>query len=147
MSIPSSAGGAGGQQQQQHQHQSTSFSYHENNGPRAKCDQVIFEAIAKAAEIVVGSRCWIDSGNPFGAGGGSNGSSNNSSRFNLLVPEIQGVRYVFYCYERTVSFLLILNCGKLITIPYTHLLLILLHAIYKVQSYNVGNVPYMYHYD
>jgi hypothetical protein len=56
------------------------------NGPRAKCDQVVFEAIAKAAEIVVGSRCWIDHV-PNG-----NGSISSSSRFNLLVPEVQGVR-------------------------------------------------------
>lgn len=83
------------------------------NGPRAKCDQVVFEAIAKAAEIVVGSRCWIDPttiavqqqqlmnytnqagthNNYVGAGNGQyNGGS--SSRFNLLVPEVQGVRYV-----------------------------------------------------
>lgn len=54
------------------------------NGPRAKCDQVVFEAIAKAAEIVVGSRCWIDN-LPM-----ANNSS--SSRFNLMVPEVQGVR-------------------------------------------------------
>ena len=56
------------------------------NGPRAKCDQVIFEAIAKAAEIVVGSRCWIEDG------GKNFGNSGSSSRFNLLVPEVQGVR-------------------------------------------------------
>ena len=28
-------------------------------GPRAKCDQVVYEAIAKAAEIVVRSRCHV----------------------------------------------------------------------------------------
>ena len=72
------------------------------NGPRAKCDQVVFEAIAKAAEIVVGSRCYIGGANgdgnfnssPFG-GGGVNTNNNNSSsgsRFNLMVPEVQGVR-------------------------------------------------------
>lgn len=55
-----------------------------NNGPRAKCDQVVFEAIAKAAEIIVGSRCWIE----------NVPGSNSSSRFNLLVTEVQGVRYV-----------------------------------------------------
>jgi hypothetical protein len=54
----------------------------EQNGPRAKCDQVVFEAIAKAAEIIVGSRCWIE----------NMPGSNSSSRFNLLVPEVQGVR-------------------------------------------------------
>lgn len=60
----------------------------QENGPRAKCDQVVFEAIAKAAEIVVGSRCWID--HPISNIGG--GSNSSSSRFNLLVPEVQGVR-------------------------------------------------------
>jgi hypothetical protein len=83
------------------------------NGPRAKCDQVVFEAIAKAAEIVVGSRCWIDpntivvqqqqqvnhanqGGTHNSNGGAGNGQYNggSSSRFNLLVPEVQGVRYV-----------------------------------------------------
>ena len=67
------------------------------NGPRAKCDQVVFEAIAKAAEIVVGSRCYIGAENQFGGGGtafggSNNGNSNSGSRFNLMVPEVQGVR-------------------------------------------------------
>jgi hypothetical protein len=57
----------------------------QENGPRAKCDQVVFEAIAKAAEIIVGSRCWID--HPI-----QSGSNSSSSRFNLLVSEVQGVR-------------------------------------------------------
>ena len=67
------------QHQQQHQQQQPV-----DNGPRAKCDQVVFEAIAKAAEIVVGSRCYIDDA------GIQNKES--SSRFNLMVPEVQGVR-------------------------------------------------------
>ena len=58
------------------------------NGPRAKCDQVVFEAIAKAAEIVVGSRCWIDHIPP------NLNALSSSRRFNLLVPEVQGVRCV-----------------------------------------------------
>jgi hemolysin activation/secretion protein len=81
------------QQQQQHQlnnNDSSSTSPLEN-GPRAKCDQVVFEAIAKAAEIVVGSRCWIDHIPP-----AVGGPSSSSRRFNLLVPEVQGVRYVQY---------------------------------------------------
>jgi hypothetical protein len=60
------------------------------NGPRAKCDQVVFEAIAKAAEIVVGSRCWIEDGGK--NGGSSSNTGSGSGRFNLLVPEVQGVR-------------------------------------------------------
>ena len=72
------------------------------NGPRAKCDQVVFEAIAKASEIVVGSRCWIEDGGSGKNGSGAsnsnsksnnnNGSGSGSGRFNLLVPEVQGVR-------------------------------------------------------
>ena len=64
----------------------TSNAYHyypvEHSGPRAKCDQVVFEAIAKAAEIIVTSRCPCAS-----AGGGGTTSQNNGSaagsRFNL----------------------------------------------------------------
>jgi hypothetical protein len=57
----------------------------QRSGPRANCDQVVFEAIAKAAEIVVASRCWIES-NP------SSASQTGSGRFNLLVPEVKSVR-------------------------------------------------------
>jgi hypothetical protein len=104
------------QQQQQHHYQTTHPSQAttatsngnttiETNGPRAKCDQVVFEAIAKAAEIVVGSRCWIDPTNmaiqqqqqqqqPQLFYNNGNGTSNvaSSSRFNLFVVEVQGVR-------------------------------------------------------
>ena len=76
----------------------------QENGPRAKCDQVVFEAIAKAAEIVVGSRCWIDP--PISPG-------TNTSRFNLMVPEVQGVRYVRTnqsCWESSTLWL----CANLI---------------------------------
>eukprot|EP00980_Cylindrotheca_fusiformis_P011449 scaffold2654_cov126-Cylindrotheca_fusiformis.AAC.5 len=62
------------------------------NGPRAKCDQVVFEAIAKAAEIIVGSRCWIE----------NLPGSNSSSRFNLLVPEVQGVRSILQRWKRAL---------------------------------------------
>lgn len=57
-----------------------------DNGPRAKCDQVVFEAIAKAAEIIVASRGGAPDPNAL--------SSNSSSRFNLQVPEIPGVRTI-----------------------------------------------------
>jgi hypothetical protein len=108
-------GGAAASLQQQQQQQQPI-----ENGPRAKCDQVVFEAIAKAAEIVVGSRCHIGGGGPppdsYGqnnnsnnhhqypnnGGGGRNAAinnNNNGSRFNLMVPEVQGVRYVFGCYR------------------------------------------------
>jgi hypothetical protein len=123
------AGAAASSQQQQQLQQPI------ENGPRAKCDQVVFEAIAKAAEIVVGSRCHIGGGGgpppdsyghnnnnnnhqyttstyPNNGGGGgiggggrtaainNNNSNNNGSRFNLMVPEVQGVRYVFGCFRK-----------------------------------------------
>ena len=62
------------------------------NGPRAKCDQVVFEAIAKAAEIVVGSRGWI--GHVPSSSNANGATPSSSRRFNLLVPEVEGVRYV-----------------------------------------------------
>ena len=63
-----------------------------NSGPRAKCDQVVYEAIAKACEIVVSSR------------GNNNGTSaqpspHSSSRFNLQLPEIQAVRSILQTYR------------------------------------------------
>jgi hypothetical protein len=102
------------QQQQQHHYPSTLPSHPttatlignttiETNGPRAKCDQVVFEAIAKAAEIIVGSRCWIDPTNVavqqhqqqqqhFYNNGNGTSTIASSSRFNLFVLEVQGVR-------------------------------------------------------
>jgi len=56
-----------------------------DNGPRAKCDQVVFEAIAKAAEIIVAARGGASENSP---------GSSNGSRFNLQVPEIAGVRSI-----------------------------------------------------
>ena len=65
-------------------------------GPRSQCDQVVFEALAKAAEIVVASRCWLGTtpGGRGSRGGGSGSGSGNLGRFNLLVPEVPSVRYV-----------------------------------------------------
>jgi hypothetical protein len=51
------------------------------SGPRAKCDQVIFEAIAKAAEIIVYARSPTLHATPI-----------LSARFNLQVPEIPEIR-------------------------------------------------------
>lgn len=56
------------------------------SGPRAKCDQVIFEALCKACEIVVGSRTTI-------------AATANSSRFNLQIPEVAGVRSILSQYR------------------------------------------------
>lgn len=70
-----------------------------SNGPRSKCDQVVFEALCKACEIIVGGRT---------AGPGSSrlqklnaGSLNNvtSTRFNLQVPEIHGIREIMSQYK------------------------------------------------
>ena len=87
-------------------------------GPRAKCDQVVYEAIAKAAEIIVRGRCHIEDNNGNNASNkrhndmnGSNGrrglnnGSNHSnggsgkskagtsvSRFHLEVEEVDLVR-------------------------------------------------------
>ena len=55
----------------------------DTSGPRAKCDQVVYEAIAKAAEIIVLARCPLPA--PL---------KPSSSRFNLHVPEVEDVRYV-----------------------------------------------------
>ena len=65
-------------------------------GPRAKCDQVVYEAIAKATEILVRGRCQVPpsshndsssmtSGRVGGGGGGG-------ARLNLEVQEVEQVR-------------------------------------------------------
>ena len=86
-------------------------------GPRAKCDQVVYEAIAKAAEIIVRGRCHVDNNknknsnatnmngrsksDPIainGRGGGQNKSFRSTnvgssvSRFHLEVEEVDLVR-------------------------------------------------------
>eukprot|EP00978_Attheya_sp_CCMP212_P012005 scaffold29773_cov51-Attheya_sp.AAC.1 len=65
-------------------------------GPRAKCDQVVYEAIAKAAEIIVRSRCDIPrkSHNTTPTNKSNHKPSSSSSRFNLEVEEVDQVRYV-----------------------------------------------------
>jgi hypothetical protein len=68
------------------------------SGPRAKCDQVVFEAIAKACEIIVTSRhCYSDAsrdGSLASAAANLLHLSGNSSRFNLHVPEVAKVRTI-----------------------------------------------------
>lgn len=63
-------------------------------GPRAKCDQVIFEALAKATEIIVGSR----------GGGNNQGLSppSISSRFNLTLPENATLRNILQRWKRAL---------------------------------------------
>lgn len=58
----------------------TMSSMNGGGGPRAKCDQVIFEAITKAAEIIAHAR----SPSPY--------MQSVSNRFNLQVPEIAEIR-------------------------------------------------------
>ena len=65
-------------QQQQYQHVPVS-------GPRTKCDQVIFEAMCKACEAIVGARSSSNAN--------SNSSSNNS-RFNLQIPPVAAIRSI-----------------------------------------------------
>lgn len=67
----------------------------DTSGPRAKCETVIYEAFAKAAEIIVQSRCPLDGIDAAAIMSGNNKPS-SSPRFNLHVPEIQDVRCV-YC--------------------------------------------------
>eukprot|EP00536_Pseudo-nitzschia_multiseries_P006758 jgi/Psemu1/16013/gm1.16013_g len=95
--LNSPPGGTGGypfshQQHQQHQlyPPSTTASRHSSSpskGPRAQCDEVVFEAIAKAAEIVVASRCWIGEGS---SNINSNSNSNNTSNGGSPSPSSTG---------------------------------------------------------
>ena len=62
-----------------------------DTGPRAKCDQVVYEAIAKAAEIIVHARC------PLAAA-----QKASSSRFNLHVPELDAVRSSLQRWRRSL---------------------------------------------
>ena len=66
---------------------SSSSSSNTKVGPRAKCDQVVYETIAKAAEIIVRGRCHVDDNNDNSACSNSNNGdysnhhdSNNGGR-------------------------------------------------------------------
>jgi hypothetical protein len=70
------------------------------SGPRAKCDQVIYEAMCKACEIVVCSR-----GNSTTAQQQQQHYPNtpaSSSRFNLNISEIPGVRSILQTYRHSL---------------------------------------------
>ena len=89
-------------------------------GPRAKCDQVIFEAISKAAEIIVNGRSatcasnWDNSKTIRSPESESdrreeqakqysgNDRTNSSGRFNLIVPEVPEVRCVYFLADTSV---------------------------------------------
>ena len=77
----------------------------QESGPRAKCDQIVYEAISKAVEIIVNGRsAFLDSSDLTRSplrqeqaeqyNGNGNIRTNSSSRFNLFVPEVPEVRYV-----------------------------------------------------
>mmetsp|Transcript_28753 Transcript_28753/g.52563 ORF Transcript_28753/g.52563 Transcript_28753/m.52563 type:complete len:858 (-) Transcript_28753:65-2638(-) len=67
-------------------------------GPRAKCDQVVYEAIAKAAEIIVRSRCDI----PRKSTPIKSNKPSSSSRFNLEVEEVDQVRAILQRWRRSL---------------------------------------------
>ena len=73
--------------------------------PRAKCDQVVYEAIAKITEIIVRSRCEnedlqapdnsVDSPREHHGRTSSQtpgGQSSSSARFNLEIAEVESIR-------------------------------------------------------
>lgn len=60
-----------------------------DNGPRTKCDQVVFEAVCKACEIIVASRSHLRTTEP------------SQQRFNLQVPEIYAVREILSRWKTT----------------------------------------------
>jgi Autophagy-related protein 13 len=66
------------------------------NGPRAKCDQVIFESIAKACEIIVGSR------NQHGKTLNFPSSTPATARFNLNIPEHKEIRTILQRWRRAL---------------------------------------------
>ena len=73
----------------------TSITTSTTVGPRAKCDQVIYEAICKACEIIVGSRSLSST---------STDQNNHSTtpatpRFHLQIPEVVTVRNVLSQYR------------------------------------------------
>ena len=61
-----------------------------STGPRAKCDQVIFEALCKACEMIVASR------------GEPPPPTHVSSRFNLTLPEHASVRQILQKWRRAL---------------------------------------------
>lgn len=65
-------------------------------GPREKCDQVIYEAIAKAAEIIVHGRCQNENK------GESQGNNNSTSRFHLEIEEVANVRSILKLWKSSL---------------------------------------------
>lgn len=67
----------------------------EANGPRAKADQVVFEALCKACEMIVSSRGEQQQQQPTSA-------PQVSSRFNLTLPEHASVRQILQKWRRAL---------------------------------------------
>lgn len=63
-------------------------------GPRSKCDQVIFEFIAKTTEIIVTSRCQIPDGSKSSSTeeAAATTSSTSTARFNFSFPPVPSIR-------------------------------------------------------
>lgn len=105
-------------------HCSTTMNPEHKVGPRAKCDQVCYEAIAKAAEIIVRGRCRCSNGtnatgSSMGGGGGvgvgghtyqyagsqnhhPSTSSSNGTRFHLEIEEVPAVRSILQMWQRSL---------------------------------------------
>ena len=78
-------------------------------GPRAKCDQVVYEAIAKAAETILTGRCRCDDSIGNGSRSISGQSMFNSkmgsgasSRFHLEIEEVATVRSILQMWKRSL---------------------------------------------
>lgn len=87
-------------------HNSSQASY--RVGPRAKCDQVVYEAIAKAAEIIVQARCPINKKSEKRSSSTSMEASNatlkgnSSSRFHLEIDEVESVRSILQMWKNSL---------------------------------------------
>jgi hypothetical protein len=83
-----------------------STSSNTSSGPRAKCDQVIFEAIVKAAEIIVFARnpsMHSSSQTPRNSNSSNCTTATNiSGRFNLQIPELSEIRQSLQHYRQSL---------------------------------------------
>jgi Autophagy-related protein 13. len=81
-------------------------------GPRTKCDQVMYEAIAKAAEIIVRGRCQLSpdeeeedakqNSSNYNNNSSNNNNNNSTSRFNLELPPIASVRSILQMWKTSL---------------------------------------------
>lgn len=85
--------------------QSSSHASSNKTGPRAKCDQVVYEAIAKAAEIIVRARCPISSDRRSTTKASTSSAPSggtSSSRFHLEVEEVESVRSILQMWKKSL---------------------------------------------